>query len=329
MIITRTPLRVSFFGGGTDYPEYFLRESGQVLATAIDKFLTVIVLELAPFFDHRIKVHYSRIESVRDVQEIEISVVREVLKYLDIDGGVEIYLAGQLPARTGLGSSSATTVGLLMALQAFKGSPISPGQAAEEAVHVERNVIREPVGYQDQHTCASGGLARLRFRTDGAVEREVLDLRADRRRELESSLMMFYTGLQRSASQVLHGQVEATRKGALDEALRQMRDQVDTAVAILAGDGDMDDFGRLLGEAWALKKSFSGDISTASIDGNYERALAAGALGGKLLGAGAGGFLLVYAPRDRQPSVRQALCELREVPFSLEKRGTRIIYDTD
>ena len=245
MIITRTPLRVSFFGGGTDYPAFFRREGGQVLAAAINKYLTVIVLELTEFFEYRIKVHYSRIESVRTVDEIQISVVREVLRYLDIGSGVEIYLAGQLPARTGLGSSSATTVGLLMALHAYRGTPIAPSDAALQAIYVEREMIKEPVGCQDQHVCASGNLARLRFNRDDTVEREIVALEPNRWRELESRLMLFYTGLQRSAATILADQVAKTDSGQLDEQLLRMRGQVDDAVAVLRSDGDIDEFGSL------------------------------------------------------------------------------------
>lgn len=329
MIITRTPLRVSFFGGGTDYPAFFRREGGQVLAAAINKYLTVIVLELTEFFEYRIKVHYSRIESVRTVDEIQISVVREVLRYLDIGSGVEIYLAGQLPARTGLGSSSATTVGLLMALHAYRGTPIAPSDAALQAIYVEREMIKEPVGCQDQHVCASGNLARLRFNRDDTVEREIVALEPNRWRELESRLMLFYTGLQRSAATILADQVAKTDSGQLDEQLLRMRGQVDDAVAVLRSDGDIDEFGALLDEAWRLKRGLSSGITTTDIDEIYSRAREAGALGGKLLGAGAGGFLLLYTPFHKQRQVRQALSDLKEVPFAFERRGTRIIYDDD
>lgn len=326
MIITRTPVRVSFFGGGTDYPAYYRRHGGATLATAVNKYVYVTVQNLTDYFDHKIQVHYSKVESVKTIDEIQIPNVREALRLLSIHRGVEIHLVGDLPARTGLGTSSATTVGLLKALHGHRGALISDKEVATQAVHVEQEMIGERVGSQDQYICACGGFLHLQFMRDGEVRVEPLPLSRGRLTELDQHLMMMYTGLQRTAHEILTDQVQRTRDGELDDRLAVMKDQVIKGIDILAGPVPIRRFGELLHDAWELKRSLSSQISNPRLDELYTRARAVGAIGGKLLGAGAGGFLLLFVEPDRQQVVREALPELREVQFHFEPQGTRIIY---
>ena len=326
MIITRTPLRVSFFGGGTDYPAYYRRNGGATLATAIDKYVYVTVQALTEFFDHTIQVHYSRVESVTSPDTIEIPIVRETLRLLGIERGVEIHLVGDLPARTGLGTSSATTVGLLKALHGYRGDLICNEATARQAVKVEQEMIGDPVGCQDQYMAALGGFQHLEFMRDGKIHAEPVPMRSERRGALRDRLMLFYTGLQRDAKEIVGEQVRSTQDGQLDRCLEQMRRQVESAVEILTGDGPLRCFGELLNRAWELKRGLTGRVSNPWLDEVYRRARTAGALGGKLLGAGGGGFMLLYAEPERQPAVRDALHDLREVNFAFEPAGTQIIY---
>lgn len=326
MIISRTPLRISFFGGGTDYPAYFRRHGGETLVTTIDKYLTVSVHEIAQFADHRIQVHYSKVESVPSVDEIDISVVRETLRYLQIDGGLEVHLMGQLPARTGLGSSSATTVGLLTALHAYLGHDQAGETVAREAVHIEQDLIGEPVGCQDQWSSALGGLRHLSFHQDGSVSHELVDLPLQRLNALDERLVMFYTGMQRNANEVLRGQVQETATGSLDSRLDEMRAHVQRGLEILRSDRDLGEFGDLLDEAWQIKRSLASNVSNATVDEAYAKARSAGARGGKLLGAGSGGFLLLYAEPDRHAALRDALGETAQVHFHLVSRGSQVIF---
>lgn len=326
MIITRTPLRISFFGGGTDYPQYYRQHGGETLVTTIDKSVFVTVHPLADLFKHKVQVHYSRVESVTSVAEIQITVVRETLRHLGIDSGVEIHLVGDLPARTGLGTSSATTVGLLNALHGHRGLMASPTQLAEEAVHVEQDLLQELVGTQDQYATALGGFRHLKFGTDGVVTADPVILPSGRQRELEASLLLFYSGVQRDAAGVLEEQIRKTSDGALNIALGQMRQQVRDGLSILCSGSPLSEFGRLLHETWQSKRTLSSQVSNEWIDGIYNRARRAGALGGKLLGAGGGGFLLLYAEPDRIATVRSALDNLYEVKFQFDSAGSRVIF---
>jgi D-glycero-alpha-D-manno-heptose-7-phosphate kinase len=326
MVISRTPVRISFFGGGTDYPAYYRRCGGETLVTAIDKFLTVSVHHLTQFFDHKIQIHYSKVESVQRLDDIQIPNVRETLRYLGIEEGVELHLAADLPSRTGTGSSSATTVGLLTALHAYLGHVVGEEQIAREAVHIEQDRIGERVGSQDQYACAFGGFQHLQFHENGVITVKPITVAAERIDELQQSLLLFYTGIQRTAHEVVKEQLDSTAAGNLDNALSRMRMQVRRAVSILCGGGPLTEFGELLHEAWELKRTLSRSISTSYIDTLYSRALTAGARGGKLLGAGGGGFLLLFVSPEAQPAVRSALVELREVRFKFEPMGTRIAF---
>lgn len=326
MIITKTPLRVSFFGGGTDYPEHFREHGGQTLGVAIDKYSYVIVNPLAKLFDYNIRVSYSRTELVSGVDEIEHPAVRGCLQFLNLPGNIEIHYVGDLPARTGLGSSSSFTVGLLHALHASKGEMVSSTQLAREAVYVEQQLLRERVGVQDQYTCALGGLVHLRFGRDGAVEQRPVPLSSGRLAEMQDHLMLFYTGISRHAHQILDEQMERTREGANTEDLSYLSGLVSQGLDILMNGHPMTAFGELLHCGWLAKRRLSSKISNRIIDDCYERARGAGAVGGKLLGAGGGGFLLLVVPPADQEAVERALRELHRVHFSFEHTGSRLLF---
>jgi D-glycero-alpha-D-manno-heptose-7-phosphate kinase len=326
VVISRTPVRISFFGGGTDYPAYYRRCGGETLVTAIDKFLTISVHHLTQFFDHKIQIHYSRIESVQAVKDIQLSAARETLQYLGITEGVEVHLVADLPARTGTGSSSAATVGLLTALHAYLGHVVGEEQIAAEAVHIEQERIGERVGSQDQYACAIGGFQHLQFHENGAVTVRPVTIAADRLAALQERLMLFYTGIQRTAHDVVKSQLDSTATGALDSDLAKMRSQVRRGISILSDGSPLRDFGELLHEGWELKRGLSGSVSTSYIDALYSRARESGAIGGKLLGAGGGGFILLFAEPEDQAAIRSALSELREVKFRFEPQGTRVAY---
>jgi len=326
VIITRTPVRVSFFGGGTDYPAYFRRHGGATLTTTIDKYVYVTVQHLTEYFDHNLQVHYSKIESVHALDDLEIPNVREALRLLGIESGIEVHLVGDLPARSGLGTSSATTVGLLAALHGHHGRLIAQSELARQAVRVEQDILGERVGSQDQHICALGGLQHLEFMRDGDVRATPIPLVPDRMAELDEHLLMFYTGQQRTAHDVLTEQVERTGEGELDDRLAAMREQASRGVELLCGSAPLSEFGELLHEAWTLKRSLSSKISLPGIDDLYTRGRAAGALGGKLLGAGGGGFMLLFVEPDRQREVKDALRDVREVPFRFEHAGSSVVF---
>jgi D-glycero-alpha-D-manno-heptose-7-phosphate kinase len=326
VIISKTPVRVSFLGGGTDYPDHFLRFGGLTLATSIDKYSYITVKELRNLFDYRIRVGYSRTELVDSPEQIAHPSVRESLRFLGLGGGLEIHYIGDLPARTGLGSSSSFTVGLLHALHAFKGEMVGPMDLGREATRVEQDLIGERVGCQDQYICALGGLRMLEFQTDGAVRAEPLPVTRERIQAIEERLLLFYTGISRTAHEILGEQIERTQEGSITSELASLGGLVRDAAAVVCGDGDLRLFGDLLHQGWLLKRSFSSRISTDRIDEHYSRARAAGAIGGKLLGAGGGGFLLFFVEPERQAGVREALRDLKEVPFRFERQGTTLVF---
>lgn len=323
MIITRTPLRVSFFGGGTDYPAWFREHGGAVLATTIDKYLYLHCRYLPPFFDFRSRIVWSQIEQVQDAGEIVHPAIRGILQWLKITEGVEIHHHGDLPARTGLGSSSSFSVGLLHALHALRGELVSKRVLAEEAIYVEQQVLQENVGVQDQIQSAFGGLNRIDIRTDGSFEVSPLVVRAERLAGLQKHLLLLYTGLSRHASEIAAEQVSTI--GSKTAELNAMRAMVDEGERILVGTGELRDFGRLLHESWKLKRALSSKIAPAFVNEIYDTALKAGAEGGKLLGAGGGGFMLIFVDPERRGAVVKALDKLLPVPFRFERSGTQIV----
>lgn len=324
MIISRTPYRISFFGGGTDYPAWYTRHGGAVLAATIDKYCYLTCRHLPPFFEHRYRIVYSKIESCLEIDEIQHPAVREVMRCLEIERGVSIQHDGDLPARSGMGSSSAFTVGLLNALYALKGQLPGERLLAQQGLHIEQERLNECVGSQDQVMAAYGGFNQITFLTNGEFVVRPVTLARERMRDLEQHLMLFYTGIRRTASNVAESYAEdlESRK----RQLRIMRSLVDESVALLDSDQNIEGFGELMHEGWQAKRSLSSLVSNSEVDAIYERARTAGALGGKLTGAGGGGFMLLFVPPHRQPEVIECLAELIHVPFSFEFNGSRIIY---
>lgn len=324
MIISRTPFRLSFFGGGTDYPDWYRTHGGAVLSTTIDKYCYLSCRFLPPFFDYRYRVVWSKVENKRAIEEIEHPVVRCLLGHLGIKRGVEIHHVGDLPARSGMGSSSAFTVGLLHALHALQGRMVGKQALMTEALHVEQELLRETVGSQDQAAAAHGGFNKITFASTGEILVSPVVLQPGRLEELDSHLMLFYTGIVRTASEVASTYVTDLQKKR--RQLRILRDMVDESIELLASGHPIVGFGTLLDEAWATKRSLGAGISTADVDDAYDRAKAAGALGGKITGAGGGGFLLLFVPPERQADVAAALPELVQVPFRFESSGSQIIF---
>ncbi len=323
MIISRTPFRVSFFGGGTDYPKWFQEHGGVVLATSIDKYCYITCRYLPQFFEHKYRIVYSRIENVRSIDEIVHPAVKAVLAYYDCEQGLEIHHDGDLPARSGLGSSSSFTVGLVNSIKALNGSYISKEDLAGQAIHIEQNVIRENVGSQDQISAAFGGFNRIELLRDGSFQVTPIILRKERLTELQDSLMLFFTGLSRNASEIAQSKIENFK--IRETELLRMKDMVGEAIGLLQGNGPISEFGRLLHESWQCKRTLSNKVTTPEVDEIYATAMANGAIGGKLLGAGGGGFLLVFAPRERQARIREKLQHLVHVPFEFENAGSRIV----
>ena len=324
MIISRTPYRISFFGGGTDYPGWFRENGGAVLNTSINKYCYISCRYLPPFFKHKYLIRYRQIELVNDISEINHPSVRESLKFAGIDDGVEMNHSGDLPARSGIGSSSSFTVGLLNTLSALKGKMLTKRQLAMNAICVEQEMIKENVGSQDQVAAAFGGLNKIEFGGDEKFYVQPVTIGRDRLILLQNHLMLFFTGISRTASEIAFEQIKKIPFNR--KRLSHMKDMVDEAVGILNDrNGNIEDFGRLLGEAWKIKRSLTAKISTDWIDGVYEDSLRAGALGGKLCGAGGGGFLLLFVPPQRQTAVKKKLDNMLYVPFRFETLGSQII----
>ena len=326
MIICRTPFRISFFGGGTDYPNWYLKHGGDVLSTTIDKYCYITIRYLPPFFEHRIRLLYSRIELCNNYDEIKHPAVREILRFLDFNRGVEIHHDGDLPARSGMGSSSSFTVALLHAMYALKGVMVSKNRLAMESTHIEQNMIKEVIGSQDQIAVAHGGFNRIIFSKSGKISMQPVPLAGERQKELNSHLMLFYTGIARTASDIAKSYVDdIVKKEAI---LKRMQVIVKEGIAVLQKQGCIHGFGELLHESWMLKRQLSSEITTGVIDSYYQCALDNGAIGGKILGAGGGGFLLLFVPTAEQQRVRKALNDLTFVPFRFESQGSQIIlYD--
>jgi len=324
MIISRTPFRISFFGGGTDYPAWYLNHGGAVLATTIDKYCYLTCRYLPPFFEHRIRVVYSKIENCQTIDEIEHPAVREVLRYLGIDRGVEIHHDGDLPARSGMGSSSSFTVGLLHALYALKGHMPGKQQLAAESIYIEQELLKETVGSQDQILAAYGGFNHITFLTNGEFSVRPITIAPERIKELNSHLVLFYTGIKRTASNIAESYVNGIE--SRKRQLRIMGDLIEESICILNNGQDLSGFGELLHEAWQIKRSLSAKVSNSYVDEIYDQAISAGAIGGKLTGAGGGGFLLLFVPLSRQSQVREALAKLIYVPFKFEFSGSQIIF---
>ena len=321
MIISQTPYRVSFAGGGTDLPAFYRKEFGAVLSTTIDQHIYVTIHRR---FEPTIRVSYSRTETASTLEEVQHELVREAMRRVEIDEPLEITTIGDVPAGTGMGSSSSLTVGLLAALYGYRHRVVSPRLLAEQACRIEIEVLGKPIGRQDQYAAAFGGVNYIRFNPDETVDVEPVPCRAEALRELEQRILLVYTGQTRDANAILQQQSHATA-GRMD-VLRAMRDLADRMRHALAGEGDLDQFAELLHEGWELKRSLGCGISTGHVDEWYEAARRAGAAGGKLLGAGGGGFLLLVAPPWRHRAIREALGRPRELPFRFAQHGSRNIF---
>ncbi len=326
MIITRTPFRMSFFGGGTDMEEYFKKNNGAVLSTTIDKYCYVNVRHLPPFFDYKTEIAYSKTERVQDINEIEHPAVRNAMKELDMHQ-IRLTYEADLPARSGLGTSSSFAVGMLNAFYALKGKYVSKKRLADEAINLERKLCNESGGWQDQIAASFGGFNRINFSNNGYEVLPII-ISPERKEKLNKNLFMFFTGFTRFSSDIQKINNENKNgKEKKEETLKKMYELVDEAEKILTDKNrDLDDFGRLLDYSWKLKKQTGKAVSTSNIDALYERGIKAGALGGKLLGAGGGGFLVFYAQPENHERLKQELKDLLYIPFEFENEGTKVLY---
>ena len=327
MIITQTPYRISFFGGGTDYPTWFREYGGAVLSSAINKYCYISCRRLPPFFEHKHRIVYSQIESVHNLEEIKHPSVKAVLQLFKQNEGIEIHHDGDLPARSGIGSSSSFTVGMLKTMYAMQGKMISKQDLAAEAIHVEQNIIGEAVGSQDQVAATYGGINKITFHPNNNFTVEPIIMTADRIRDFNSNLLMFFTGFSRTAAVVAKTKIDNMQNKK--RQLMVMKAFVDEGLGILQNERrNLDEIGTLLHESWKLKRELSEKVSSSAIDDIYQAGLDAGAVGGKILGAGGGGFVLFYVRPEHQAAVRERFKDLIEVNFSFDYQGSRIaLYD--
>ena len=323
MIITQTPFRMSFFGGGTDMESFFKDHGGAVLSTTFDKYCYVNVRHLPRFFDYSTELSYSKIERVTRIDDIQHPAIRNAMKLMDMHD-IRLTYEADLPARSGLGTSSSFAVGMLNAFYALQGKYADKKKLADEAIYLERVLCQEAGGWQDQIAASFGGLNRINFNADGYEVLPII-ISPERKKQLNKNLMMFFTGFTRFSSDVQ--KANQMNKKDKEKQLCEMLSLVDDAEKILTDEAsDLDDFGRMLDHTWRLKRQLGAAVSTDSIDGLYAKGLAAGAIGGKLLGAGGGGFLVFYVPEEKQQNVRQAMHDLLYIPFAFEDGGTRVIY---
>jgi D-glycero-alpha-D-manno-heptose-7-phosphate kinase len=329
MNITRTPLRISFFGGGTDYPVWYREHGGSVLSTTIDKSCYITTRWLPPFFEYHSRISYTKVENVSRNCDIQHPSVRACLDFLGIEEGIEIHHIADLPARTGLGTSSAFTVGLLLGLYALKNQMRGKQALAADAIHVEQDLIQEAVGAQDQVSAAYGGLNRINFQSNGAIDVKRILAPPSRLAALEQHLALYFTGFARTASEIATEQIKQTANR--QKELKEIHQMVDEAEAIVANSNrSLDEFGKLLHAGWNIKRSLTQKISNSNIDEIYDAGLSAGALGGKLLGAGGGGFMLFFVPPERREALRTRLKKLLCVPFGFSDRGSDVaVYEPE
>ena len=329
MIITQTPFRMSFFGGGTDMESFFIKHGGAVLSTTFDKYCYVNVRHLPRFFDYSTELSYSRTERVTSIEDIEHPAIRNAMKMLDMHE-IRLTYEADLPARSGLGTSSSFAVGMLNAFYALKGKYADKKKLADEAIYLERVLCEETGGWQDQIAASFGGFNRINFNTDGTYDVLPVIISPERKKNLNDNLMMFFTGFTRFSSDVQKANAGTKEtQEAKEKRYLEMLSLVDKAEQILTDKNtDLDNFGRLLDHTWKLKKQTGSAVSTNSIDALYEKGMQAGALGGKLLGAGGGGFLVFYVQPEYQETVKEAMKELMYIPFRFEDGGTRVIHYT-
>ncbi len=324
MIITRTPFRISFFGGGTDYPHWYEEHGGTVLSTTINKYCYISCRYLPPFFPYKYRIRYTYREETKEISEIKHPSVKECLNYLAIDRGIEMVHTSDIPARSGVGSSSAFTVGFLGALSALKGKMVTKRSLARDAIHVEQKILKENVGSQDQVAAAFGGLNKIEFGGNRNFYVQPITISQEKLALFQSHLMLFFTGLSRTASDIAKKQIASI--SVKKRELRIMKEMVEEAINLLNGrNSDIKEIGKLLHESWSIKKNLTDLISTSKIEEIYDAAIGAGAAGGKLLGAGGGGFILFFASPEVQPAIKEKLKDLLYVPFDFEDLGSQII----
>jgi D-glycero-alpha-D-manno-heptose-7-phosphate kinase len=324
MIITKTPYRISFFGGGTDHPAWYREYKGRVLSTTFDKYCYISVRPLPQFFDHKYRIVYSEIESVSNINEIKHPSARETLRYFNCQKGLEIHHDGDLPARSGLGSSSSFTVGMVNAMNALNGIYSSPYKLASSAIHIEQNLIKECVGSQDQIAAAYGGFNEIEFYKDDTFSVEPKVFGQDRVKELNSHLMLFFTGVSRFSSEIAESQISNIKN--CYSQMNELYDMVGEGVSIMSNANiPINDFGKLLHQAWKNKRSLSNKVTNVKIDELYNAAIKAGATGGKVLGAGGGGFVLFFVKPENQDKVKKVLSNLTFVPFKFENTGSKVV----
>ncbi|MBR1420335.1 MAG: kinase [Selenomonadaceae bacterium] len=326
MIITRTPFRISFFGGGTDFPDYYQRaeNGGAVLSTTIDKYVYITCRKLMPYWSYKHQFQYgSAREEVNEIDEIRHPSIRETMRFFNLNYGLDMHYNTDIPARSGMGSSSAFTVGLLNALYGLNGRMANKRKLAVDAIHIERDMIGEVVGVQDQIAASFGGLNHVTFGKNGFFVHPVT-ITKERKKELESHLVLIFSGFQRFATDIEKEKVSNFAKK--ENSLRQMSEMVNDALEILTSDEDILNFGRLLNKAWELKKSLSDKVSTSSLDKLYERGLENGAVGGKILGAGGGGFMLFFCAPEKRAGLLESLKDYLNIPFNFEENGSQVVY---
>jgi D-glycero-alpha-D-manno-heptose-7-phosphate kinase len=323
MIITKTPYRISFFGGGTDLNQWFSENGGAVISTSIDKYCYISCRYLPKFFDHKYRFVYSQIEDVLKIEDIKHPAIKGLLKHLNWEDGIELHHDGDLPARSGLGSSSSFTVGMINALAALKGNYISKLELAKQAIHLEQKILKENVGCQDQIAAAIGGYNKIEFFGEDSFRISPIIIPEERLNKLEDNLLLFFTGISRFASEIEKSKIVNFNSKRVE--LTKMHEMVDISIDILVNrNNDLDDFGRLLNEGWHYKKSLSSMVSNNEVDNIYSIAMQSGALGGKLLGAGGGGFVLFYAPKVNHEKIIKSLRHLIHVPFKFENSGSTV-----
>ena len=323
MILSRTPHRISFFGGGTDYPEYYREFGGKTLGVAINQYSYLSVRRLPPYFDFKHRIVYSKQENVTNLDDIIHPSVRETLKYMDINYGISIHHDGDIPARSGMGSSSSFTVGLVNSINALNGKMTSKSELLNESIHIEQNLIKENVGSQDQAFAAYGGLNIIDFLQNGKITVSSIVMQEKRMITFQDNIMLFFSGLSRTASDVVAEQMKKTSINVPN--LNKMKDLVDDAYDILVSDRNLNEFGELLNSTWELKKSLSSKVTNPQIDAMYSQAMKAGAIGGKLLGAGGGGFMAFYVEKENQEAVKVALKDYLHIPFNFDFDGSKIV----
>ena len=324
MIISKTPYRISFFGGGSDYPSWYLKNGGVVLSTTIDKYIHISGRYLPPFFEHKYRIVWSRIENVKEINQIKHRAVKEMLKYFRIKSGLEIHYDGDLPARSGMGSSSVFAVGLMNLLNSFQGKKINKKQLAQKSIYFEQKILKDVVGSQDQIAAAYGGFNKIVFNTGGSFDVHSVSIKKSTLKKLNSNLILLYTGFKRTAQNIAKNYVCKLTKSKKSHILA-ISNFVKEAENILRKD-DLNDFGKLLHESWLEKKSLSSSITNFNIDEIYNNAINKGALGGKLLGAGGGGFFLFYVPYFRQKNFIKYFAKLINVPFKFSSTGSKIMF---